>query len=87
MSFSITGDKVLAAVIALFVVAVWPAMFLSYPFVLIGLLLIWFPGNRLIALWLARGLPTQDSPPCAVSLVAWLFLIGMPVLFWFLVPD
>lgn len=86
MTATSAGPKIFAVVVAVGMAAVWPAKSEALPFVMIGLALILFPGNRWIQSWLSRGLPLSESPPFALSLVGWLFVIGMPLLFGWLIP-
>ncbi len=87
MGIKITVGKALATLVALFMATIWPAVLFGLPFIVIGLILIWFPDNRAVSVWLSRGIPALDSPPPALSFVGWLFLIAMPVLLRFVISD
>ena len=82
-----TTGRVIATIVALFMVVIWPAGLESLAFILMGLALVWFPDSPTVSLILSRGVPTSDSPPLALSILGWLFIIVMPVLMHFVISD
>jgi hypothetical protein len=82
-----TRVNLLALAVAIVTAAVWPATIFGLPFIVMGLAVIWLPNNRYVARWIARGLPTVDSPPLTLAVVGWLFLVAMPIVMWYLMPG
>ncbi len=85
----ITTEKILALVIvlasvALTIMGVLPlSIGKALVFMLIGLVLIWFPDLGDVRGWVRGGNIDTDSPPFLVSFLGWIFLLGMPfVLYW-----
>jgi hypothetical protein len=86
----ITFGKILSVVIAaayvLFAIpeAGWGAIQVCIA-VALPLALIWFPKEcGSFKGFVGRGYVNQESPAVLVSLLGWLFLVGFPVLFWFI---
>jgi len=78
--------KLLAVAIAIVMATVWPRKLEALPFIIIGLALILLPGNRWIQFVLSRGMPLSESPPFALSVLAWFFILGMPLVLAWLIP-
>ncbi len=87
MSQLFSRGNVAALVVAVAMATIWPATIFGLPFIVMGLAVIWFPNNRYVAMWIARGIPTADSPPLALAVVGWLFIVAMPILMWYLMPG
>ena len=80
--------KALATVIAVVVLGItWPAKLGAHSFVLLGLILVWFPNSRAVSSWLSRGFTSEDSPQFMLSLMGWVFILAMPLLMYYLVAQ
>lgn len=86
----ITRGKILSLVIAAaYVVAViptagWGAIQVCV-MVALPLALIWFPEEcGSFTGYVRGGFIDQQSPAILVSMMGWFFLVGLPVLFWFI---
>lgn len=86
----ITIGKILSLVIATAYVllaiptAGWGAIQVCIA-VALPLVLIWFPDECGTFTGFVRGgYVDQESPAILVSLMGWFFLVGFPVLFWFI---
>lgn len=88
---TLTSGKILSLLIAAAYVLVailaggWGGIRVCFA-LLLPLALIWFPDElgSMTGFVGRGGYVDQESPPVLVSLMGWFFLVGFPILLWFL---